>query len=420
MGPANVSIGEDWEAFVKLVQAVWDEGKIPVLLGWVVTVLIPKGGGDYRGIGLLEPIWKIIEQVIDKRLEAIALHDSLHGCRNGRRTGTAVIKAKLSQQLAHIEQTPFYGVFIDLKKAFDAMDRERCLLLLEGHGASPNMCRLIRHFWDKATKVCRALGNYGTPFKAGRGVTQGGPLSAKLFNVLVDAVVREWLRLLRDELVMEEEELDKMMETLFAIFYVDDAYIASRDPVFLQRAINGLVSAFERVDLETNIKKTQAISCTPGTIRLQLPTESHLRMRTGWTPAAKWDARTVICRECGKDMRASSLGRHLADQHQIYQQQVVAEELLDQWEGMVYEVPLSCGKLKCPFPLCTGELASGWMIRWHFRDLHPLDHVVVKKEWRYPQCPRCAMQVDPWVPTHINTKECRIGTARRHQRDMAV
>ncbi len=36
------------------------------------------------------------------------------------------------------------------------------------------------------------LGYYGTPFKAGRGVTQGGLLSAKLFNILVDAVVWEW------------------------------------------------------------------------------------------------------------------------------------------------------------------------------------------------------------------------------------
>ena len=254
-GPANVGAGEDWEAFVKLVQAVWDEGKIPIQLGWVVTVLIPKGGGDYRGIGLLEPIWKVIERLIDRRLEVIALHDSLHGCRNGRGTGTAVIEAKLSQQLAHIEQTPFYGVFIDLKKAFDAMDRERCLLLLEGHGAGPNMRRLIRHFWDEATNVCRASGTYGAPFKAGRGVTQGGPLLAKLFNIMVDAVVREWLRLLREEMVMEEEEMDELMATLFAIFYVDDAYIASRDPVFLQRAIDGLVSAFERVGLETNTFK---------------------------------------------------------------------------------------------------------------------------------------------------------------------
>ncbi len=100
------------------------------------------------------------------------------------------------------------------------MDQVRALLLLEGHGASPNMRRLIRHFWDEATNVCRASGNYGTPFKAGRGVTQGGPLLAKLFNIVVDAVVREWLRLLQEEMApgLEEATADEMMETHFAIF----------------------------------------------------------------------------------------------------------------------------------------------------------------------------------------------------------
>ncbi len=39
--------------------------------------------------------------------------------------------------------------------------------------------------------VCCAAGNYGTAFKAGRSVTQGGPLSAKLFNILVNAIVHE-------------------------------------------------------------------------------------------------------------------------------------------------------------------------------------------------------------------------------------
>jgi hypothetical protein len=82
-------------------------------------------------------------------------------------------------------------------------------------------------------------------------------------------------------------------------------------------------------------------------------------------------------------MRASSLGRHLADQHQIYQQQVVAEELLNRREGVVYKVPLGVGKLKCPFPLCKGELASGYAMRRHFRDLHPLVYVVVRKERYY-------------------------------------
>ena len=115
------------------------------------------------------------------------------------------------------------------------------------------------------------------------------------------------------------------METLFVIFYVDDVYIASRDPGFLQKEIDGLVMTFERVGLETNTKKTQAMTCTPDTIRLQLPTESYRRMRTGCTPAAKWDAHIVIRRECRKEMRASSLGCHLGNLHMIYQQQVVAK-----------------------------------------------------------------------------------------------
>jgi hypothetical protein len=67
----------------------------------------------------------------------------------------------------------------------------------------------------------------------GDGVTQGSLLLAKLFNIMVDAVVREWLQILREESELEGEELDKMMEALFAIFYVDNAYIAAWDPIFL-------------------------------------------------------------------------------------------------------------------------------------------------------------------------------------------
>jgi hypothetical protein len=71
-------------------------GIFPRQLLWIIVVLIPKGGGNYHGIGLLEPIWKVIEQIINHRLDAFELHNSLHGCRNKRGTGTAIIKAKLA------------------------------------------------------------------------------------------------------------------------------------------------------------------------------------------------------------------------------------------------------------------------------------------------------------------------------------
>jgi hypothetical protein len=36
-----------------------------------------EGGGDYRGIGLLEPIWKVLERIMDRRFDAIEQHDCL-------------------------------------------------------------------------------------------------------------------------------------------------------------------------------------------------------------------------------------------------------------------------------------------------------------------------------------------------------
>jgi hypothetical protein len=57
--------GNNWCLFVQLVQAAWAHGTIPCQLLWIIVVLIPKGGGDYRGIELLEPVWKCIKRVID-------------------------------------------------------------------------------------------------------------------------------------------------------------------------------------------------------------------------------------------------------------------------------------------------------------------------------------------------------------------
>ena len=68
-------------------------------------------------------------------------------------------------------------IFIDLlRKAYDAMDRDRCVKILDGYGVGPNILRLIVNCWDQAELVCRASGRYGAPFKAKREVAKGGPL----------------------------------------------------------------------------------------------------------------------------------------------------------------------------------------------------------------------------------------------------
>ncbi len=57
--------GDNCSLFVQLVQAAWAHNTIPCQLLWIIVVLILKGGGDCHGIGLLEPVWKCIERVID-------------------------------------------------------------------------------------------------------------------------------------------------------------------------------------------------------------------------------------------------------------------------------------------------------------------------------------------------------------------
>ncbi len=70
---------------------------------------------------------------------------------------------------------------------------------MTGYGVGPKLLRLQTKFCNQAQMVCQAGGSFGKPFGAFRGVTQGGPLSSLMFNVCVDAVIREWLRRMMDK-----------------------------------------------------------------------------------------------------------------------------------------------------------------------------------------------------------------------------
>ena len=51
-----------------------------------------------------------------------------------------------------------YVIFLDLTKAYDALDRSRCLVILEGYGVGPSARRLLTTYWRRLTMVARAGG----------------------------------------------------------------------------------------------------------------------------------------------------------------------------------------------------------------------------------------------------------------------
>ena len=73
----------------------------------------------------------------------------------------AIIEAKLFQQLANIGQVPVFEVFLDLKKAYDTLNRERMLELLQAYGVGDKACTLLARFWEQMQVVARQSGYHG-------------------------------------------------------------------------------------------------------------------------------------------------------------------------------------------------------------------------------------------------------------------
>ena len=111
---------------VDLVQAAFWEVKLVEEATWQVVVLIPKGKKDYQGIGLVEVMWKVVAALLNRHFTAsITYHEFLHGFWAGCSTGTATPKAKLLQQLAALREEVLYVIFLDLPKAYGALERFR-------------------------------------------------------------------------------------------------------------------------------------------------------------------------------------------------------------------------------------------------------------------------------------------------------
>ena len=104
--------------------------------------------------------------ILNRRFTAsIAFHKFLHGFLAGRRTGTSTLEAKLLQQLAALREEVMYVIFLDLHKAYDALDRSRCLEILEGYSVAPRSRRMLQSYWRRLKMVARAGGYYRTAFK---------------------------------------------------------------------------------------------------------------------------------------------------------------------------------------------------------------------------------------------------------------
>ena len=137
---------------VRIIQNNSKDGVVTEEVAWEIMVFLPKGRGEYWEIGLVEMVWKVFATVVNCRLKrSVTLRDALHAFRAGWGTSTSTLEENLAQQLARIANKPLFQVFLDVRKAYDSLDRGRCMEILQGHRTGRNTAHLIDHHWNNLT-----------------------------------------------------------------------------------------------------------------------------------------------------------------------------------------------------------------------------------------------------------------------------
>jgi hypothetical protein len=71
-----------WNKMVELVEHTFETGELTMELPWWVLVLILKGSGGCREIGILEICWKVISKIMGSLMkQGIDFDDSIHRFR---------------------------------------------------------------------------------------------------------------------------------------------------------------------------------------------------------------------------------------------------------------------------------------------------------------------------------------------------
>uniref|UniRef100_A0A8C5NFT0 Reverse transcriptase domain-containing protein n=1 Tax=Gouania willdenowi TaxID=441366 RepID=A0A8C5NFT0_GOUWI len=161
---------------------------------------IYKGGEkcnftNYRPISILPQLSKILEKLFMNRLDKFIednniLHEGQYGFRKGRSTAMAIIDITENIREALEKKLFVFGIFLDLKKAFDTINHDILEEKLQNYGIKRNALKWIKSYmtnrrqyvdFEEHTSKCQTIQC---------GVPQGSILGPKLFILYINDIFK--------------------------------------------------------------------------------------------------------------------------------------------------------------------------------------------------------------------------------------
>jgi len=181
-------VGEFWES--ETVPAGWEDGLLKIL---------PESGdlsnpGNYRGIMLLEVLYKVVANIIKSRLTPIQEsleQESQCGFRPGRGCTDASFSLRMAIKKRREHGLETWVLLLDLVKAFDRVPRTLLWQVMRRFGVHDKIVRLLEAL-HSTVNVKFSVEEVEMVIDSIIGVKQGDLLGPQLFIFHICAIMQAW------------------------------------------------------------------------------------------------------------------------------------------------------------------------------------------------------------------------------------
>jgi len=183
----------------KLIVRIWEEETLPS--EWTEGIICPtykKGDrmlcSNYRPITLLNVVYKIFTILIHNKLSKI-MEDKLEDCQMGFRANRSTIDnlfiVRQIIEKCHEFNIELHNVFIDYTQAFDTVFRDKIFKCLNHYEVPSKLMKLVAKTLQNTKARVKINQTYTEKFEISTGVKQGDPLSATLFSIVIDDIIKQ-------------------------------------------------------------------------------------------------------------------------------------------------------------------------------------------------------------------------------------